>query len=282
MVAMTPLASLTSPTGQAVFAETVEAHAFDVRTTHASDAARDGLGLAATRLGGASVLSARLDPSGQWSRVVGLGVTEPVTPALVDEVIGFYRAQGTPTALLAVAPPLLPEDWDEIRAAHGLEPARMGLKLGAPIDDLRTDARTDLRVTRLDEEEAAEAAYMVARTIGMEHPGIVAFLASGARTPGTQVFGAWDGERLVATGSLFVHGAAASLKTGVTALTHRGRGAQSALVAARIEAARAAGAQWVGAESDQAAPGEHNPSTANLERAGLRVLYARQDWRWRA
>lgn len=273
---MTSLAEL------AALAETAEAHASYVRTSHASAAVRDGLGLAATRLGGATVLSARLDPSGQWSRASGLGATEPVTPELVDEVVGFYRAQGTPTALLAVAPPFLPEDWDEIRAAHGLEPDRTGLKMGAPVDDLRTGARTDLRVSRLDEEEAAEAAHLVARTIGMEHPGVVALLASAAGTPGTQVFGAWDDDRLVATGSLFVHGTTASLKSGVTAVTHRGRGAQSALVAVRIAAARAAGARWVGAETDQAAPGEHNPSTANLERAGLEVLYARQDWRWRA
>lgn len=273
------MTSLTDPT---TLAETVETQAFDARMTHASQAARDGLGLATTRLGGATLGSARLDPSGHWSRVVGLGVTEPVTRELVDEVIGFYRAQGTSTTLLAVAPPFLPDDWDEIRAAHGLEPDRMGLKMGAPVERLRPEARTDLRVTRLDEEGAAEAARLIARTVGMEHPGVVALLASAAGTPGTQVFGAWDGERLVATGSLSVHGTAAALKSGVTAVTHRGRGAQSALVAARIEAARAAGAQWVGAETDQAAPGGHNPSTANLRRAGLRVLYARQDWRWRA
>lgn len=273
---------MTVPTDLAVLAETAEAHAADVRVTYASDTARDALGLASTHLGGATVLSARHDPYGVWSRVVGLGVAEAVTSELIDEVLAFYRAEGTPTTLLAVAPPFLPADWDEIRATHDLQPAAMGLKMGAPIDDLRTDVRTDLRVTRLDEDEVAESARLVAGEIGMQHPGVVALLASAARAPGMQVFGAWDGDRLVAAGTLVVHGTVASLRSGVTAVTDRGRGAQSALVAARVEAARAAGARWVGAETDQAPPGGHNSSTANLERAGLRVLYARQDWRWRA
>jgi len=278
---------LNAPTGSAApsltaLAETVEAEAMYAYLAHAPAETQEGLGTTTTRLGGGVVLSARLDPYDYWSKALGLGVTEPVTRDLVDEVIDFYRAQGTPTALFQIAPSLLPEDWDEIRAAHGVEPAGSWLKLAAPIEDLRTDTMTDLRVARVDEDDAAEWGTVVATTFGMDNAALIAMLGHSVRTPGSQLFAAWDGDEIVAGGALFVHGTTASLHSGATAPSHRGRGAQSALVAARIEAARAAGAQWVVSETGKAGPGERNPSTENMRRAGLRVTYARQNWRWRA
>ncbi|MCP2264173.1 GNAT family N-acetyltransferase [Promicromonospora thailandica] len=263
-------------------AETVEAEAMYAYVAQAPAATVEGLGTTTTRLGGGVVLSARLDPYDYWSKAVGLGVTEPVTHDLVGEVIDFYRAQRTPTALFQIAPSLLPEDWDEIRAAHGLEPAGTWNKHAAPIDGLRTDAMTDLRVARVQEDDAAEWATVVATTFGMDNPALVAMLTESVHTPGCQLFAAWDGDTIVAGGALFLHGTTASLHSGATAPSHRGRGAQSALVAARIEAARAAGARWVVSETGKAAPGERNPSTENMRRAGVRVAYARPNWRWRA
>lgn len=263
-------------------AETIEAEAMDAYLAHAPAAARAGLGITTTRLGGAAVMSARLDPYEYWSKVVGLGVLAPVTHDRVGEVIARYREQGTPTALVQIAPSLLPADWEDVRAAHGLEPAGAWHKHAAPIDELRTDALTDLRVGRVGADDAAEWAHLVATTFGMDHAALVAMLAQAVHTPGTQLYAAWDGDRVVAGAALFVQGTTASLHSDATAATHRGRGAHSALIAARIEAARAAGARWVVAETGVPAPGTRNPSTENMRRAGLGVAYVRPNWRWRA
>ena len=55
----------------------------------------------------------------------------------------------------------------------------------------------------------------------------------------------------------------------------RGRGVQSALVAARIADARAAGCEWI---ASQAAFG--SASMRNLQRAGLQVAYTKAVWRF--
>jgi hypothetical protein len=62
----------------------------------------------------------------------------------------------------------------------------------------------------------------------------------------------------------------------------QGRGAQSALIAARMRAAIDAGCGLLVAETGDEQPGEHNTSLHNLLRLGFRVLYKRQNWVWRA
>ncbi|MFD6443861.1 GNAT family N-acetyltransferase [Promicromonospora sp. NPDC060204] len=272
----------TRTTDPTELAESVEAEMMYRYETNAPDLAQEGLGIATTRMGGGVVLSARVDPFDYWSKALGFGFAEPVTHDLVDRVVAFYREQGTPTAVLQVAPSVLPPDWAQIQEAHGLQAAGSWLKLAAPIGDVRAEARTDLRVGPVGEADAHEWASVVSRAFGMEIPAMVAMLAESVRHPAATPFAAWDGDTIVAGANLYVHGTVASLNSGATLPDHRGRGAQSALIAARLAAARAAGAGWVVAETGAPAPGEVNQSLANLQRAGLQVRYARQNWRWRA
>ena len=79
-----------------------------------------------------------------------------------------------------------------------------------------------------------------------------------------------------------VDGDAAGLFGAATLATHRGRGAQSGLLAARLRAAAEAGVRWVSAETGAEAPGSHNPSLHNIRRAGLVDVYERPNWLWRA
>jgi GNAT superfamily N-acetyltransferase len=99
--------------------------------------------------------------------------------------------------------------------------------------------------------------------------------------PGWHAFAVLDGEDIIAAANLYVYGTAAGL-FGCAALPRaRRRGAQSALIAARIEAAREAGCDWVLGETGAEEPGEHNSSLHNMVRAGLNVRYVRQTWIWR-
>jgi GNAT superfamily N-acetyltransferase len=62
---------------------------------------------------------------------------------------------------------------------------------------------------------------------------------------------------------------------GATLAEHRGQGAQTALLAARIEAAREAGAGVLTTETGIPAPGEAGPSFHNIQRAGFAIAYRR-------
>jgi GNAT superfamily N-acetyltransferase len=83
--------------------------------------------------------------------------------------------------------------------------------------------------------------------------------------PGWHVLGAYDGPELVATGSLFAHGDVGWVTWGATDARHRGRRAQKALLAARIDAARALGLRALVTETGEPQhPGDRDASYRNI------------------
>jgi GNAT superfamily N-acetyltransferase len=90
-------------------------------------------------------------------------------------------------------------------------------------------------------------------------------------------FGAFDADRLVGTGGAYVVGEHAWLGIAATLPQARGRGAQSAILAGRIDAAAAAGARTLAVETGDRVDGEAGPSFRNIQRAGFEEAY-RQVW----
>ena len=234
------------------------------------------LGIATTRIGGGVALSMRNDVTDFWSKALGFGFTEPVTADLINEVIGFYRANHDPLAVIQVASSALPANWEEIVAAHGLRAGGQIHKHAGRIDTLQFGS-SDLRVDEIAPEQGQEWAEVMLSSFGMPLDGLADMVAATATGSATRGFAAWDGDRIVATGNLLIQGEVASLHAGATTAEYRGRGAQSALIATRAKAAAAAGCQWV--VSETAVTG---PSLNNMRRAGLRTLYTRQNWIWKA
>lgn len=112
-------------------------------------------------------------------------------------------------------------------------------------------------------------------------PAMIDMAASCVGRPNWQQYAVWEGERIIAVGSVFVHGNCADIFGGATLPEARRRGAQSALLTARVRAAQAAGCRWLVAETGAEGPGEHNASLHNMLRAGFEPLYERVTWLWR-
>jgi hypothetical protein len=89
------------------------------------------------------------------------------------------------------------------------------------------------------------------------------------------------GGEVVGTAGMYVHGEVAQFFGGATLEPYRRRGAQTALLRARIRDAVAAGCRWASAETGVERPGGHNSSLHNMLRAGFGVLYERENWTWR-
>lgn len=256
--------------------EGVEAEVMYQFVSGAPQAIRARLGISTTRIGGGVALSVRNDPSNYWSKALGFGFTEPVTAELIAELIDFYRANRGPLGVIQIAPSARPANWDEIVADHGLQAGGQIHKHAARIDALQHGS-SDLRVDEITPEQADQWATVMLTSFGMPLEGLVEMTAATVTNPAFRGFAAWDGDRIVATGNLLIQGRVASLHAGATAPDHRGRGAQSALIAARAKAAAAAGCEWVVAET-----GMTGSSLNNMRRAGLHSLYTRQNWTWTA
>jgi GNAT superfamily N-acetyltransferase len=264
-------------------AERSEAETMYDFVRRAPDAVRARYGIDAIRLGGGVVLSVRDDPSHFWSKTLGFGFDEPLTAELIEEVCAFYRVQRNPVATLRFAPEVLPEDWDEICAKRDISRGGAQVKLACEVDTalarIEDFGRSEptLRVEPMRQKDARRSSELMFGVFKLPEPAVEMAVASVGR-PGWQAFAAWDGDRMVGTAASFIHQETAQYFAASTLPEARGRGGQSALIAARARAAKSAGCHWMVAQTNAEAPGEHNTSLHNMLRAGFEVVYERRDW----
>jgi len=264
-------------------AEAAEAEFMYQYQTLASPPTQTALGIATARIGGGVALSMRNDVTGYWSKALGFGFSEPITDGLVGQVVDFYRAERSPGAVIQIAPALLLAEWPMICTRHNIRPDSQWVKLACSIDDLQPGQKSDLRISLVEPEDFSQWAATALLGFGMPQQGLADMLVAGLANPNFRPFAAWDGDEIVATANLFIHGEIGSLNTAATLATlatHRNRGAQSALIAARAKEAAKSGCRWLCAETGRPADGETSPSLNNLTSAGLRPLYYRQNWTW--
>ncbi|MCX5355651.1 N-acetyltransferase [Streptomyces mirabilis] len=271
-----------------VLAEQTEIRAYVDFVTGAAAPVREALGIDSLRAGSALALAIREDTSRFFNRAGGFGTDEPITVDVLAQVCDFYRERGLLQGALMVAPSLLPPDWAATADELNLGPGNRLVKLGCDIESalFATDgvAALDpgLRVEMVEAHHAYEWATVMMTTFGFTTPGLIDMAASSVGRPNWRQYAVWEGERIIAVGSVFFNGLCANMFGGATIPEGRGRGAQSALLTARARAALAAGCRWLVAETGAEGPGDHNTSLHNMLRAGFEPLYERLTWLWHA
>ena len=236
---------------------------------------RRTLGVGSEPLGSGVLVHAAADVL-MFNRVVGLGVGSPASAADLDQAVARFEAAGARRFMVQVAPHARPDGLVDWLAARGFHRHNHWVRLvrdTAPV----AQVHTELRVSEFGRAHAEEFGRLEAEAFG--HPPELAGLSAClVGQPGWRFFGAFDGPALVSVSALRVNGAAAWFGFASTRATHRGRGAQSALIAARIGAAREAGCRWVCVETAPDTPEKPNPSTHNLRRLGFTDAYERPNW----
>ena len=256
--------------------ERIEAEAGLDGFSTASEAVKQSLGLTSARIGGTVVLATKKDPSGRRNTASALGLDQPLDDDLIAELIAFFREAGVTQATLKVAVPALPDDAGRLRQAHGLTLGPATVKLLRPTDPT-LQAETTLRVAEVDPGQYPDVVAIAVRhsQVAAEHASL---MAGFLQRDDFHAFAAWDGADLVAISVLRFPGEYADLINTLTLPSHRRRGAQTALVAARAALARERGIPWLLVET--ALP--PNSSHANLVRMGFQEAYVREQWIWRS
>jgi hypothetical protein len=252
------------------------------------------LGMEIHRDRGALRLTAAGYDHPMFNRVMGIGLDPENAAAGMEAVLAraaaHYDAVGVRRWMLQLLPHVEPEEFHETARRLGVIRLRGWAKhLGST--DREATARSELRVVHLggegSEGERSDAALadtwaeILVQNFGFPPPFVPWLRALHGRQR-WRLYLALDEETPVATGALYLSetdaGLIGQLTFGSTLPEHRRRGAQSALVARRLEDARAAGARWVVSETDEERPERPNPSTRNLVRLGLPVTYVRANW----
>jgi GNAT superfamily N-acetyltransferase len=257
--------------------EQAEAEYFRRFLAGASDDVAATLGIRTAHIGDGMAAAMVEDPTGTWTKAMGFGFDRLVDDALVTDVLDFFRAAGRKSGRIAIAPAVMPENWEEIRSKHGLVGSSSWTKFACRVDDF-VPGTTDLEMRELTDGDVDAWARIIRDAFGMSDPDLTPLLAGTIADPAARVFGTWDGDLLVGAGAVHIFGETASFNTGGTLPSHRGRGVQSALIAVRAAAAAEAGCRLFTAETGASA--EKNVSHRNLERSGFTPQYDRINWLW--
>ena len=237
-----------------------------------------GLGIRTQRLGGATVLIAAGIPGSYFNRAIGLGMQQPASAADLDAVINAFRDAGIQTYWLHLNPMAQPKDFPGWLAERGFEvaPRRSWAKFLRNTEPI-PQPDTSLRIRAAQRADAQAVAQVVCSAYGLPEPLLPWFEALVTR-PGWEIFVASADDRIVATGAVYIDGRTAWLGIGATLPEFRNRGAQTALLARRIEAAAAAGCTTLATETGEAIDDEPNPSLNNIRRCGFIQVCSRLNY----
>lgn len=231
------------------------------------------------RIAGAYVIFAGRDSP--ISRTIGLGVNGTVSVADVEQVEEFYRSRQAP--VLVDLCPLADASVKELLNERGYQVGDFN-----NVWFQRLDAAVEANGVRADgvtvrEAEAADAdawIHVVSGGFAEKEELLESELEIATvffREPQTRCFLSLVDGRPAGGGAMFVHENVAAFFSGSTLPAARGRGAQSALLHARLQAAREAGCDLALIKT---MPG--NASQRNVQRAGFQLAYTkvtmRREW----
>lgn len=242
------------------------------------EAAPSASGSLSVQFGGALVVTIDGVDVAWVNRALGVGVGDPPTERQVAAIVNHLRHRARGGFFFQV----YPGEWaDDVRSwltKLGLvRYERSWMKLVRE-REAPPDATTDLRIAvATTRDEGEDFAEIVTTAFGLPSP-VIAMVRALVGRRGWQVHLAYDGDRPVAGGAVYIARDLAWLGFGATRETHRGRGAQSALLASRIRAALDAGCRATCVETGEAVEGKPQISYTNILRAGFRELYARENW----
>jgi hypothetical protein len=222
-------------------------------------------GLPVIRVAGAVCWAARGIPDTQLNRVGGLGLERDPSDEELDEIEAFFRGHGNRFAISLTPGPL----HDRL--------LERGYTAGYPWMKFRRDASPAPTITtELTVEETTDAeafGSVVAEAFGLPTGG--AFFGGLVGRPGWTIFLARDGGDVAGGAALFLEDGVGWLGIGGTRPEFRGKGAQNALIAARIEHGGGLGAHAFTTETGERVEGRPSGSYRNILRGGFAETYLR-------
>ena len=219
-------------------------------------------------VGEATCLRAPYAPdSPMLNRIVGLGVGSPVDGETLDRCI---EAMAGTAFYVAVAPSADPR-LDALLDERGLEQG-WGWMLFERGPGSAPPVATALDVVVVGGDRAETWAEIVAAAYGLPDTS-KRVIAAVPTLPGWTGFLALDGSEPAAAAALWIGGDAAYFGFAATLPEHRGKGGQGALLAARVEHARASGCRTLVTETGELRDDRPSASYRNILRFGFEERY---------
>lgn len=234
------------------------------------------LGIHFLKVGTASAGAAANINTLAFNRVIGLGMGQPATESQVDEIIAFYRDADAPRFFIQLSPLAEPPGLPEILQAKGFQHYNNWVKFYRKIDPL-SQLNTRLRIEQIDADRADIFAKLIVSAFEWQAE-VKPLITVPVGRAGWKHYLAYDDDRAVACGALFIRGEYATLAFAATLPEYRGLGAQSALITRRFRDAAKAGCRWMFTETAEETLQRPAASFRNMRRHGFAIAYKRPNY----
>ena len=260
--------------------ENIEAHsgaAFH-RSAPAEYAAK--LGIEATNIGSATLLSTRKSNSLYFNRVIGLGLASHATLGLIEQILNHYAERKIKRFAVELSPLAKPNEivtWLEQSGFHGSKGAAKMWRDGSPIQN----EHTDFDIKRID-ATAAPDWFTVMSTVFTQFRSRRQWYEARFNVPQWHHYLAYDDDEPVAVAAMYLQDGAAHLTDAATLSGFRRRGIQKGMIHRRVVDGLKLGCNWF--TSETVVPKPRNPliSHRNLRRSGFEMAYIRAKYVWEA
>jgi GNAT superfamily N-acetyltransferase len=210
------------------------------------------------------------------NRLVGFGHRKPATADAVDDIIDYYRESGARRFFVQVSPVARPRDAEALLEDRQFVHYNNWVKLYRDSSP-PPPVQSSLAVRLIGQEDCRAFGSIAATCFGWPEP-IAHRVADVVGRRGWRHYMAFDADVPVATGAFFLGEGTAWFDFAATLPSHRGLGAQSALLARRIRDAAEAGAQVLAVETAEQTSERTSPSWRNTLAFGFRQAYVRPNY----
>jgi GNAT superfamily N-acetyltransferase len=209
------------------------------------------------------------------NRVIGLGIKKDVTPDDLNNIFSFYKNHPHP-ANISLSPYTGPENIKNFFTGNGFSNRETWNKFYRCCEPV-SEAGTSLKVEEINEKYANAFAEIVV-TVFENPPELKPNVSSLVGRKNWYHYLAFDNNLPVAAGSLYKCGDTAWFGMATTLPEYRNKGAQSAIIAKRINKAHELGCNWISVETMPHSVENPNPSYLNLLRYGFNFMYERPNF----
>ena len=255
--------------------EKAECEALYEMYSRVSDETKKHCGIQTKRIGTAVLIRTDIFPGFTHNRIPGFGLDNPLDEKSFSEVKDFYSS-GKNKHALQLEPSVVTDDVMEILHKHRYEFKNNWVRFyrdTTPIENVKTD----LEIKSVGNKYKNEYGSLI--TSAFDFPAELSGLFEHLmEKENWKHYMAFEGSKPVATGSVYFSGVSAWIGFAATNPDYRGRGAQGAILEARINEARNRGCKWIAVETGEDTSEHDVPSYRNMLRYGFRLLYKRPNY----
>jgi hypothetical protein len=238
-------------------------------------------GIKRAQLGVAGALANPSIAIAEFNRVLFCGFDEHGAELALDQQITWLNSNAAASWTIQVPPNVGTGEVEELLARRGLCKSGPGwAKFHRAPTDLADVATGSLEIRQVHDGLAAAFGAVVQAGFGLPQD-TAPWFANLVGRPGWHTYLAFDTDRPISAGAMFIRGGWAWLGIDASLSDARGRGGQSALIRRRLRDARSQGVIGLTAETGYPPVGQEHAahSYRNYLKAGFELAYVRPNYR---